>query len=87
MYEVEYTLDLNHLSPADIIELHQQGILTMNEIIASGRMNSEFGDTLRNYVYERTSMKYARDTYSREKTLSSQTRMVTVADRKLRSAG
>jgi hypothetical protein len=86
-YEVKFKLNLDQYSPLDIIEWHKQGILTMDEIIESGRMNTTFGDDLRNYVYEWTSMRKARELYAMEVTRSSETRMITNVDRKIRSAG
>ena len=64
--DVVYTLNLDSISPGTIIELHKQGVLTIQEIIESKRMYSEFGDTLKNYVYEMTSLANAKHTYQKE---------------------
>lgn len=85
--EVKCTLDLGPYGPDEIIDWHKQGILTLEEIIDSGRMWSEFGDTLKNYVYECTSMRRAKEHYAMEKTKAAETRMITYADRKIRSVG
>jgi hypothetical protein len=82
--EVKYKLDLGQYSPNDIISWHKQGILTMEEIIDSGRMNSEFGDTLKNYIYECTSITRAKEMYDSESSKSFETRMATMVDRKIR---
>ena len=85
--EIKYKLDLSRYSPQDIIDWHKQGILTMQEIIESGRMNSEFGDTLKNYVYECTSISKAKEIYRLESIRSSETRMMTIHDLKIRFVG
>ena len=64
--DVVYTLNLDSISPGTIIVLHKQGVLTIQEIIESKRMHSEFGDTLKNYVYEMTSLANAKHTYQKE---------------------
>jgi len=64
--DVVCILNLDSISPGTIIELHKQGVLTIQEIIDSKRMNSEFGNTLKEYVYEMTSLAKAKHTYQKE---------------------
>ena len=86
-YGVTYKLNLDQFSPSEVIDLHKQGVLTMDEIIESGRPWNTFGDELKEYVYEQTSMRNAKALYSMEATKTSETRMATYVDRKLRSIG
>lgn len=48
---ISYTLDLDQFFPKDIIGLHQNGVITLEEILASDWNHREFGDLLQNYVY------------------------------------
>lgn len=50
MQIIEFVLSLDQFSPPQVIELHQKGVLTINEIILSGRAQTEFGDTLKEYI-------------------------------------
>jgi hypothetical protein len=86
-YGVTYKLNLDQFSPSDVIELHQQGIITMDEIIESGRPWNTFGDELKEYVYAWTSARNAQRLYTMEATIRSETRMITHVDRKLRATG
>lgn len=48
MLKVEINLD--RYSPNEIIDLCEQGIITVQEIIDSKRASSEFGNDLKNYI-------------------------------------
>lgn len=47
---IRVIIDLNRYMPCEIIDFHKQGLITMEEIIHSGRQNTEFGSELRNYI-------------------------------------
>lgn len=47
---ITHEINLDGIFPKDIIDLHQQGVITIAEIVASGRHYSCFTDDLRIYV-------------------------------------
>lgn len=83
---VKWKPDLDLYTPADIVEWHRQGVLTLEEIIDSRRHLTEFGTTLKDYIAECTSARNASRLYLEETIRSLTTRMATSADRKIRSA-
>jgi len=48
--QVEISIELDHLYPNDIIELHRSGIISLAEIAATDCIHKEFGDILKDYV-------------------------------------
>ena len=48
--DITTQINLDNYFPSDIIELHQKGIITLEEILLSGRIYSTFGTELRMYV-------------------------------------
>ncbi len=46
-------INLDRYSPDEIIHLCEDGILTVEEVVRSGRMTSEFGDDLKIYIARR----------------------------------
>lgn len=50
--DITYQIDLSGYFPKEIMGLHQAGVLTLEEIIASGRIHSCFGPELGDYVYK-----------------------------------
>jgi hypothetical protein len=77
---------LGQYNPSEIIALHQQGIITLDEIIASGEHYRTFTDAL--YKYVKVQKKLAE--IKQEETLvntasydeTQGTRMVTIKDRR-----
>ncbi len=55
---VKLQLNLDRYMPLEIIDFHQNGLVTMDEIIASGRQNTEFGSVLKNYIQEHVDAEY-----------------------------
>lgn len=52
MNALTHTLNLDNYWPNEIIELHKQGLITIAEIKASGRIQDSFGNLLAEYVRE-----------------------------------
>jgi len=49
--DITYKINLNRYSPSEIIDLYEDGLLTLEEIVSSGCIYSTFGSELREYVY------------------------------------
>lgn len=50
--ELQINLNLDKYWPSEIIAMHKQGLVSLAEIIASGRHINAFGDELANYVWQ-----------------------------------
>lgn len=51
-------IDLSRYMPSEIIDFHKNGLVTMEEIIHSGRQNTEFGSELKNYIRDHVDAEY-----------------------------
>jgi hypothetical protein len=47
---LKYSINLDNYYPLEIIELHKQGLISIEEIKASGRIRDSFGNDLAEYV-------------------------------------
>lgn len=47
---ITYTLDLNRYTVGELIELCEDGVITIGELKASDRACTEFGDELKRYI-------------------------------------
>jgi len=47
---MNYILDLDRYNPATIIDLHRRGLITLDEIIHSGRASTCFTSDLTDYI-------------------------------------
>lgn len=56
--DITLKINLDGYFPNEIIDLHQQGIVTLDEIVASGCIHSCFGPKLSDYAYSQQKLLY-----------------------------
>jgi len=64
--KVEVKINLNPYNGQKIIDLHKQGVITLDEIIDSGMAYKLFDDTLENYVNELRSQRRREQTVTKK---------------------